>query len=139
MSIQARWRLADQLTAEAEDPFEGVLTSSGLSVDLSGTEDEVFAGLRGTLETEGRLAQRGITCELKESGVDCLVCSEYAGNRPHITRAPLCRLGRDQRMIEKRYEELRREPFVDLIEIALDYMAMGDTETDGELLAAMNP
>ena len=140
MSIRAQWHLAEQLdTAPDADPFDGVLVSSGLSVDLTGSEDEVFAGLRHTLETEQRLAEKGVTCDLKDGGQDCLTCPEYAGDRPNITRAPLCRLGRDQRSIEQRYEELRREPFVDLIDIAEGYMDLGRTETDGELLAAMNP
>ena len=125
MSIKADWRLAELLDNDV-DPFDHALLTPSLGkVDLSGSEDEVFEALRETLAVEATLYDRQITCDLKDNGQDCLTCPEYAGNRPEVQRAPLCRLGRDQRTIQLRAEELaeeRRRTWRPLITLAEDYI-----------------
>ncbi len=113
MGIQADWRLAE-LEAESDDPFDTVILTSGLSIDLTAGEDAVYDGLRQTLQIESRLFNRGVTCSLKDGGQDCLTCEEFSREGE---RAALCALGRDQRVIQQRCERLAAErngPFVHL-------------------------
>lgn len=111
MSVRAEWRLAELLgqTSPENDPFAHVVLSSGLRVDLTGTEDEIFEGLRQSVRLEAGLFNRGITCELKDGGQDCLTCPMYVADRAEEARAPLCRLGRDQRVLENRANAMSAE------------------------------
>ena len=140
MSLKTEWRLNELLLgSDADDPFEDVILSSGLRVDLTGTEDEVFAGLRQSLALEGTLFEQGVTCELKEGGQDCLTCPLYAGDRPEEARAPLCRLGRDQRVMEERCNKLsheRRAPFIELAEVYTEPVPEREPDFDELLVAA---
>lgn len=125
-----------------DDPFDSVILSSGLHVDLTGSEEEVFAGLKRSLELESKLDRRGVTCELKDGGQDCLTCPMYVADRAEEVRAPLCRLGRDQRLMEKRCNELsavrRDEPFTELAEAVDAFEEIGEIEPEyDELLTAV--
>ena len=134
MSVRSEWRLRELLFGE-DDPFDSVILSSGLSVDLTGSEEELFDGIRQTLELESRLFNHGVTCDLKDAGQDCLTCSEYVADRLEEKRAPLCRLGRDQRVIEERYKEARAEPFMELANVADELSEIGHIEPEyAELL-----
>ncbi len=141
MSVRAQWRLAELLDTDDGNPFDTVILSAGLRVDLTGTEDEMFRGLRRTLELESRLYGKGITCELKDGGQDCLTCPMYAGDRPEEEREPLCRLGRDQRVIEAQLEGVkadRNAPLIELCAVADEYTEIGHlNEEYGELLCAV--
>lgn len=139
MSVRAQWRLSELLGAGDTNPFDTVILSLGLRVDLAGSEDEVFRGLKRTVELEGRLYDKGVTCELKDSGQDCLTCPMYAGDRPEEDREPLCRLGRDQRVIEEHLAAFKVDnPFAELGAVVEQYTEMGHLEPEyGELLCAV--
>lgn len=138
MTIQAEWRLAELIGDP--DPFAKVILSSGLRVDVQGDEAEVFAGLKQTLHLESTLFNQGVTCDLKDGGQDCLTCPMYVADRLEEPRAPLCRLGRDQRILEDRCNELSRtrdDPFRELVESVEPYMEIGRlTPEYEELLVA---
>lgn len=123
----------------SDNPFDTLILSSGLTVDLTGTEEEVNAGLRQSLALESSLFNRGVTCDLKDGGQDCLTCPMYVADRAEEARAPLCRLGRDQRVIEKRAEELvtvRRAPLIELADHIDGCMELGHGAYE-ELLEAV--
>lgn len=112
MSIKAEWRLAE-LDLPSDDPFDAVILSTGLTVDLTGNETEIHDGLRQTLNMEGRLFNRGVTCDLKDGGQDCLTCHHFTSERTEA-RMPLCRLGRDQRVLLQRaeaWQEMKYKPY----------------------------
>lgn len=141
MSIRAEWRLNELLGCD-DDPFSKVILSSGLHVDLTGSEEEIFAGLSRSLELEARLFNRGVTCDLKDGGEDCLTCPMYAADREEEPRAPLCRLGRDQRLLETRCGELTTqrlaEPFAELAEAVDEFAEMAEAPPEyAELLTAV--
>lgn len=138
MSIRADWRLAE-LDASTDDPFDKVILSTGLQIDLSGDEESLREGLRESLLVEGSLFDRGVTCTLKDGGQDCLTCPSYTANAEQ-TRSKLCRLGRDQRALVLRAEALKDErlgPFMELLAWAEPYAELGYLEDEYvELLAA---
>jgi hypothetical protein len=136
VSVKSEWRLNELLFGE-DDPFDAVILSSGLSVDLTGSDEELFDGIKQTLELESRLFNRGITCHLKDAGQDCVTCGEYVADRSEEKRAPLCRLGRDQRMIEERYKAARAMPYLELADMADELSEIGWIEPEYvELLTA---
>lgn len=140
MSIKSEWRLHELFAAD-DNPFDKVILSTGLHVDLSGTEDEIFAGIKRSLDLEGRLFNQGITCDLKDGGQDCLECPMYVADRAEEARAPLCRLGRDQRLLEERSVELRAErivePFAELAEAVDAFAELAEVPSEyAELLTA---
>ena len=67
---KAEWKLAEAM--ESADPFGDVVYSSGVTLDLTASEEELAHAFVDLLWREGRLLQRGITCELKDGGQDCL-------------------------------------------------------------------
>jgi len=107
MGIQADWNLAE-LEKVNDDPFDTMILTTGLTVDLTGGEEAVYDGLRQTLRIEAELFNHDITCELKDGGQDCLTCDLYTTDREE-RRAPLCMLGRDQRKLEQRCSALTAE------------------------------
>lgn len=100
MSVKARWRLAELI--EEDDPFDAVILSSGLQVDLDGSEEELFAALTETLRIESAIFNRGITCHLKDGGQDCRTCPVQQLDRDAPLSA-LCRVGKDQLEINGRF------------------------------------
>lgn len=142
MSVRAEWRLAELLGLTGDDdPFASVVLTTGLTVDLSGSEDELMTGLAESLRVESRLFNRGITCELKDNGQNCLTCPAYVASREEAARAPLCRLGRDQRTLEDRANamsaERRLAPVKDVARRASFYSELGHLpERYEELLTA---
>lgn len=124
MTVRSEWNLAKLIQPSAGNPFDRVVTSSGLTVDLTGTEDELRAAFLRTLHIEEDLFNRDITCELKDNEQDCLECSMYVADRQEEPRAPLCRLGRDQRMIEIKTQERRRERFEPQVTIIEGYLEL---------------
>jgi hypothetical protein len=116
-----------ELDLADDDPFATVILSTGLSVDLEGGEEAVHAGLLETLKMEGALFNRGIVCELKDNGQDCLSCASYIADRED-RRSRLCRLGRDQRTLEVRGKELsaaRTAPYRELAEEFIEMSQLG--------------
>jgi hypothetical protein len=115
MSIRAKWNLEAFLDAE-DDPFDMVVYSSGLVVDLTGTDEQLHAALADTVRLEGLLYDRGLTCDLKEGGQDCLSCPMPQMN-PAERLAKLCRLGKDQFNIMARLETRKLARVAPLVEI----------------------
>lgn len=133
--IKADWRLAELLES-ADDPFDTMIFSSGLRVDLTGSDEEVFEGLKRSLSIEGSLYNKGVVCALKDEGQDCLTCPSFTA-RSDETRAPLCLVGRDQRTIEKEIEA-RREPVRELAGRVDEWSEMGHLNDEyAELLTAV--
>ena len=113
MGIRAEWRLAELEADASDDPFDNVILTTGLTVDLRGGEAAVHDAIRQTLQLESRLFDRGVGCDLKDNGQDCLTCEVFT-NDPHEARAPLCVLGRDQHTLLHRAEEMqttRQRPY----------------------------
>lgn len=146
MSIKAEWRLAE-LDLGSDDPFDTVILSSGLRVDLRGTEEEITEGLRQSLVMEGKLWERGVTCDLKDEGHDCLTCDvRHIDPDDLLTR--LCRLGVDQRHMMERGQELSRIKhapylwlagrFAPVAELSEEYIALAEKlrEREDALVAA---
>lgn len=137
MSIRAEWRL-NELMGVADDPFDSVVLSTGLTVDLTGTEEEIHEGLRRSLDLEAQLFNAGVTCELKDGGQDCLTCAMYVADRAEEPRAPLCRLGRDQRIMEikaNERSEARYGPFQELAASVEEFAEIGEIDAEyAELL-----
>lgn len=104
--VKAQWHLAD-LTDESDDPMGAVAYSTGVSIDLTAPDEELEALLTSLMLKEGRLFERGITCEYKDAGQDCLTC-------PHATlnvndrQSVLCRLGKDEQTVANRLQDRRR-------------------------------
>lgn len=141
MSVKSEWRLNELLSVD-DDPFDKVILTTGLHVDLSGSEEEIFTGIKRSLKLEGRLFNDGVTCELKDGGQDCLECPLYVADRAEEPRAPLCRLGRDQRLLEVCHGELvakrLAEPFTELAEAADAFAEMAEVSPEyDELLTAV--
>lgn len=133
-SVRADWRLAE-LEDDGDDPFDTVILSAGLDVDLDGPEAGLYEAIRRTLHIESRLYNQGIECTLKEQGQDCLTCPEFTA-RPDQQRAPLCLIGRDQKVIE-RADVVRRLPLKELAGFAEELSEIGHLpEEYAELLTA---
>jgi hypothetical protein len=99
-----------------DDPFDSVVYSSSLVIDLTGTEDELHAALAATLKVEGKLFAHGLVCELKHQGQDCLSCpSSHIDPAERLSR--LCRLGKDQFNIMGRLEDRRQARIAPLVEL----------------------
>jgi len=95
--------LAESL--DKADPFQSVVYSTGVTLDLAASEDELADLYVMLLRREGDLARRGITCELKRSGQNCLHCPE-ATLDPNDRKSLLCRLGKDEYTVEGRCNDL---------------------------------
>jgi hypothetical protein len=115
VSVRADWRLADLL--DEADPFENVIYSSGLQVDLDGSEEDLVAALQKALRIEGRLDAIGLSCPLKDGGQDCLTCRQSSTDR-QVPLTKLCELGKDQQTLVRRMddtEKRRRAPLMELV------------------------
>lgn len=139
MSVRADWHLADLLD-KGEDPFGAVIYSSGLQVDLDGSEEDLVSALQKALAMEGRLDAIGLSCPLKDAGQDCLSCREATMD----TAAPLtrlCEIGKDQQTLVRRMDEnrvQRRRPLMELVRCVDDYSEMGHLDDEyAELLTAV--
>jgi hypothetical protein len=127
--VKADWRLADLLD-EGDDPFAEIIYSSGLSVNLNGSDEELQKALVDTIHREGRLWEKGITCPLKDAGQDCLSCS-VAVMDPAEQLSRLCRIGKDQRTILQVGERRRDALTAPLRELAASvepFVEMGDLD-----------
>jgi len=116
MTVRAVWHLQDFMDAQ-DDPFDTVVYSSGLVIDLTGDEHELEAALKATLRVESQLFDRGLVCELKDGGQDCLSCPIPQMN-PAERLSRLCRLGKDQVNIMDRLEDRRQARIAPLVELA---------------------
>jgi hypothetical protein len=101
--VRAVWELAESL--DKADPFQAVVYSSGVTLDLGASEHELADLYVMLLRRESGLSRRGVTCELKLSGQNCLHCPE-ATLDPNDRKSQLCRLGKDEFTIEGRCNEL---------------------------------
>lgn len=132
--VRVEWHLKDMTSTQ--DPF-GSVVYSGLEIDLTGTDDELFEACRKLLRAEARLARTGLTCELKDGGQDCLTCPVATLDAAEA-RSRLCRVGKDQETVERlhneRYAE-RRGLDLSLLAMAEEFSALGHMdEDDAELL-----
>jgi hypothetical protein len=133
--IKADWQLAS-LVETADDPFETMIYSSGLRVDLTGSEEGIHAALRRSLDLEGHLFNLGVTCPLKDGGQDCLTCTSFTP-RDEEARSRLCVLGRDQRVIEKE-AQARKAPLRELAGRVDEWTELGHLSDEyAELLTAV--
>lgn len=99
MSVRTQWHLAE-LAESDDDPFGSVVYSTGIDIDLTASPDELAEAFKRLLLREGRMAQRGLTCELKDKGQNCLSCPAATLDASE-DRSRLCRLGKDQATIER--------------------------------------
>lgn len=128
MSIKAEWRLAE-LDLGSDNPFDTVILTTGLTVNLTGDEADIHEGIRKTLDIEAHLFNRGVTCDLKDGGQDCLTCHEFTTDRAE-DRMPLCRLGRDQQLLLHRaeaWQEMKHRPYRVLGVRYQDYAEISET------------
>jgi hypothetical protein len=110
------------------DPFGNVVYSSGVTLDLTASEEELAHVFTDLLLREGTLLQRGVTCHLKDGGQDCLCCPAATLDATE-TRSVLCRLGKDQSTVEKAYEaqrDARLAPIMELAALASECAEIGD-------------
>jgi hypothetical protein len=131
--IKADWRLAELLEIN-NDPFEDVILSSGLTVNLDGTDEELAEAFVALRDRERKIASEGIKCELRESGYNCADCKVAQLQRTH-PMSSLCRMGKDMETVwavHDRRETARREPIQALIELADECSEIG--HVDDELL-----
>lgn len=122
---KAEWRLAEAMTDP--DPFGDVVYSTGVKLDLTASEEELADVFVALLRREGNLAQGGITCQLKDSGQDCLRCpvATLDASEP---RSVLCRLGKDESTLEKACAakgEQRLAPIRELVALASECADLG--------------
>jgi hypothetical protein len=115
VSIRAQWHLEQFLDAK-DDPFDTVVYSSGLVVDLTGTDEQLHSALAETVRLEGLLYNGGLRCDLKEEGQDCSTCPVSQMN-PAERLSRLCRLGKDQCNIVGRLEERKQARVAPLVEL----------------------
>lgn len=122
---KAVWELAESI--DKADPFAAVVYSTGIEIDLNASEEELFDLVGKLLHREARLFNRGVTCDLKDGGQDCLHCPE-ATLDPNNPKAVLCRLGKDQRTVEDRHHEVitaRRAAIEELVAVASEASELG--------------
>lgn len=127
---KAEWKLAEAMTSA--DPFGDVVYSSGVTLDLTASEEELGIVFVGLLRREGRLLHQGITCQLKDGGQDCLHCPA-ATLDPEESRSVLCRLGKDESTVEKAFDakrEARRATAADLVAFAEEMSEIGQMPDD---------
>src|SRR5438270_13517991 len=101
MDSKAEWKLAEAM--ESPDPFGDVVYST-CTLDLTAPEEELARVFVDLLWREGRLAQNGITCQLKDGGQDCLHCPAATLDATEA-RSVLCRLGKDESALEHERED----------------------------------
>jgi hypothetical protein len=137
--VRADWRLADLLD-ETSDPFEAVIYSSGLQVNLDASDEELDEALKRALRTEGRLWDIGLKCSLKENGQDCLSCTQ-ASTDPQAALTRLCEVGKDGQTLARRADERqtrRRAPLRELAASVEGFTELGHLEPEyDELLTAV--
>jgi hypothetical protein len=136
--VRAEWHLAE-LSVD-EDPFE-MISYSGTPINLNAPVDELAQTMVKLLMREGRIASTGLTCDLKDGGQDCLTCP-MAQLDNDVPLSRLCRLGKDERAVEKRCKELDAQRAAGpsaVEEIAEDYgiyIELGGDAESSELLVA---
>lgn len=127
--VKTEWHLAAAVVTD--DPFATVVYSSGVTLDLTASEDELVEQWMGLTRREANLFARGVVCELKDAGQDCRTCP-MATLDAEEPRSTLCRLGKDQAVLEARVKELgetRRaalDEFVAEIDLATELGHMPD-------------
>jgi hypothetical protein len=94
--VRADWRLAEAV-AEV-DPFEAVVYTSGVEIDLTAPEAELSAKLMELCALEAELFNRGIKCKLKADGQNCNSCV-HGTLDPARRLSGLCRVGKDQETV----------------------------------------
>jgi len=130
--VKAEWHL-DELMDKGDDPFDTVLYSSGIPIDLDGDSASLADTFVEMLKMEERMSKRGINCHLKrEKGQDCRTCPVATMDRDE-PRSRLCRLGKDQVTVLARYEVReaeRKAPFMELAGIADEATEMGHLDDE---------
>jgi hypothetical protein len=96
--VRTEWHLAE-LSAEEADPFATVVYSAGVTIDLTASDETLVEQYNALLRREVRMQGGGLTCQLKTEGQDCRECPA-ATLDPEVDRSRLCRLGKDQAMLE---------------------------------------
>ncbi len=135
---KAEWHLAD--LTDSGDPFEQVIYSTGIEIDLTASEEELCRKWIELGYRESALLRQGLQCQLKDDGQECLTCPQATLDRTDRMNR-LCRVGKDQGTIEKRVNALTEARVAPLREIAEELDAaqeMGDRPDDlAELLTSV--
>lgn len=102
------WGIQD-VTPEADDPFAGYggAEQQGLPIDLSADEPVLQEKLIELVNSEGALAERGVTCALKnrpDSTCNACPISQHEGSGEMAT---LCKVGRKQEQVVMELHVLR--------------------------------
>jgi hypothetical protein len=134
--------LAELSSAEC-DPFATVVYSSGVTIDLQAPDEELVRQYFSLVKREGRMAGGGLTCQLKADGQDCRTCPS-ATLEEDEKRSRLCRLGKDQRLLEGLIEDrmdaeaARLAPLRELAEMVGEMGELGEIPDDlSELLTSV--
>lgn len=95
------WGVEDLAADMDEDPFKGHenVEQQGLPIDLSADEPVLQEKLIELVNSEGALAERGVTCALKDRpDSTCNACpiSQHEGSGEMAT---LCKIGRRQEQV----------------------------------------
>lgn len=101
MSARADWHTLDLEALVAEegefDPFSAPVEELGERIDLRDPKDRLTLRISQLLEREMALAQRGVTCPIKDkSDTVCLACPVTQHANFDEPLGMLCRVGRDQ-------------------------------------------
>lgn len=128
---KANWHNDIIVDDDDSDPFE--VHERGLPIEIGDEEARVSQAIVRSLEREGRLADQGITCAIKDRpDTTCWACPVYKPpSSPHPISV-LCRLGREQdrlvtRAVQLRVEEKQRE--ADEAQAESDYTALQEAAT----------
>lgn len=128
---KANWHNDIIVDDDDSDPFE--VHERGLPIEIGDEEARVSRAMVQTLEREGRLADHGVTCAIKDQpNTTCWACPVY---KPPSSKHPisvLCRLGREQdrlvtRLVQLRVEKKQRE--ADEAQAQSDYATLQEAAT----------
>lgn len=135
--VRADWRLAEAVADV--DPFEAVVYTSGVEIDLTAPEEELSVKLTELCRMEIELQQRGITCKLKAAGQNCNSCA-HGTLDPSRRLSRLCRVGKDQETVWTAGEarvEARMGPIRAMAAIADEMSEIGHLDAElAEILVA---
>lgn len=128
---KANWHNDIVVDDDDSDPFE--VHERGLPVEIGDEEARVSQAVVRSLEKEGRLADHGVTCAIKDQAeTTCWACPVYKPPSSTHPISVLCRLGREQdrlvtRLVQLRVEKKQRE--ADEAQADSDHTALQEAAT----------
>lgn len=135
--VKASWELAESV--DQADPFSAVVYSTGIEIDLSASEDDLFRLLKRLMYREARLFDKGLTCGLKDGGQNCLHCPAASLDETD-PKSVLCRLGKDEQTVADGCHAARKAAVAELVAFADEASEMGDVPDElVELLTEVGP